>query len=312
MAQKPRIVTLTLNPAIDQTVFIPDFQIGQVNRVRDWRFDAGGKGVNVASCLADFGFPVTVTGFLGRENDGIFRQFFAGKAIDDRLIRIAGQTRVGIKLVDPAQQLTTDINFPGLKPTASDLEALFALVKDLAAGHQWFVFSGSLPEGVPSTVYRDLAHRLRGRQVVVDTSGEAFRQAVAAGAFMVKPNIDELSSYLGRPLEGLAAVVQAARDLLSLGINTVVVSMGERGAIFAEGEQALLARPPRVTVQSTVGAGDAMVAGMVAGKNLGYSLAACARLATAFAVDALSHIASGLSSVEAVIAQAEGVEVREL
>lgn len=307
MPVKPKVVTLTLNPAIDQTVSVPNFRVGQVNRVGDSRLDPGGKGVNVASCLADYGFPVTVTGFLGNENDRIFRQLFAGKAIEDRFVRITGRTRVGIKLIDPAQQITTDVNFPGQRPASTDLEALFAIVEDLATSHEWFVFSGSLPEGVPSTIYRDLARRLRGRQVVVDTSGEAFRHAVSAGPSMVKPNLDELSSYLGQPLEGLASVVLAARDLSSFGITTVVVSMGEQGAVLVEGDQALLARPPGVTVQSTVGAGDAMLAGMVAGKSLGYSLAASARLATAFAVDALSHIGSGLSSVESVLALAEQV-----
>ena len=95
MGQENRVVTVTINPAIDQTITIPSFTAGTVNRVQSSQMDAGGKGINVASFLADFGQPATVTGFLGADNDAIFRRLFERKGIEDRCVRIAGQTRIG-------------------------------------------------------------------------------------------------------------------------------------------------------------------------------------------------------------------------
>src|SRR4051794_15138192 len=118
------VVTVTLNPAIDRTVTIPNFAAGKVNRVEQMQQNPGGKGVNVASILADYGHAVAVTGFLGGENCASFEELFARKRIADQFVRIAGQTRVGIKISDSVQQQTTDINFPGQAPTPADLDTL--------------------------------------------------------------------------------------------------------------------------------------------------------------------------------------------
>jgi 1-phosphofructokinase len=107
------VVTVTLNPAIDRTVTIRNFTAGAVNRVEQERSNPGGKGVNVASALSDYGYQVAVTGFLGRENSAPFEELFARKKIADRFVRIAGRTRMGIKITDPTLHQTTDINFPG-------------------------------------------------------------------------------------------------------------------------------------------------------------------------------------------------------
>ncbi len=145
------VVTVTLNPAIDQTLSIPGFAAGRVNRVAESRSHAGGKGVNVACFLADLGvepgIEVIATGFLGTENEEIFAETFAQKGITDRFVRLPGSTRVGIKIVDGAE--TTDINFPGLTPTEEDLEKLFQAMAGLAEPGRWFVLSGSVPAGVP-------------------------------------------------------------------------------------------------------------------------------------------------------------------
>jgi 1-phosphofructokinase len=310
MTNQAKIATLTLNPAIDLTVSVPNFRASQVNRAQSSQADPGGKGVNVASWLADYGFAVAVTGFLGVDNDQIFRRLFEQKRIDDRFVRIAGSTRTGIKVVDLVNQSTTDINFPGQTPSPADLAQLTAIIEALATDHDWLVFSGSVPAGAPLSAYRDLIERVKGRNVLLDTSGEPFRLAVAATPTVIKPNVDELSEYLDRPLETEAAILAAAHEFIRAGVQTVVVSMGKQGALFVEADQAVHAMPPEVTVKSTVGAGDAMVAGIVAGKSRGLSLAECARLATAFSVDAISHLGSGMSSPEAVSAHMPEVAIR--
>src|SRR5579862_2229837 len=123
------VVTVTLNPAIDRTVTISNFTAGAVNRAEHVRSNPGGKGVNVAAALADYGRRVAVTGFLGRDNPGSFETLFQEKGIADHFVRIAGQTRVGIKIMDPARQQTTDINFPGEEPSSDDYELLVSQVE---------------------------------------------------------------------------------------------------------------------------------------------------------------------------------------
>ncbi len=313
MNQHNRVVTVTINPAIDQTITIPNFTAGTVNRVQSSQMDAGGKGINVASFLADFGQPVTVTGFLGADNDDIFCRLFQRKGIEDRCIRIAGQTRIGVKISDEALHQTTDINFPGETPSPADIRQLLEILAELATRHEWFVLSGSIPRGVSAGIYEEMVRALPGKKVVLDTSGEGFRQALPASPWLIKPNADELSEYAGKPMKSPADIIEQARTLMkNFQIHSVVVSMGKEGAIFIEEEETVWAVPPPVQVKSTVGAGDAMVAGIVAGKIRGLSLSECARLATAFSVAAISHIGSGLPSVDAVEAAREKVTIREI
>lgn len=307
--QSVDVLTVTLNPAIDQTVTIPNFEARKVNRVEHTRSDPGGKGVNAASFLTDAHHTTAVTGFLGRNNAALFDALFAEKGIADYFVRIAGQTRVGIKIADPVANDTTDINFPGEAPTAADVEALFAQIPTLPGA--WVVLAGSVPPGVEPTIYRDLvaAFKHHGRRVALDTSGEPLRHALDAVPDVIKPNIYELETLVGRTLPSLDDVVAAARDLLGHGLHLVVVSMGADGALFIDGSTVVRARPPHVTVESTVGAGDAMVAGTVAGQLRSLPLADTARLATAFSVDAVTHVGSGLSSWAAVEAMVGQVDV---
>ncbi len=313
MVPSKGVVTVTINPSIDQTISIPNFTAGAVNRVQNSRMDAGGKGINVASFLADYNQPVTATGFLGANNDEIFRRLFQQKRIEDRCVRIAGSTRIGVKISDVIQRQTTDINFPGQAPEPADLMRLFDILKELSADHEWFVLSSSVPAGVSASIYAQMIDVLAGKKVVVDTSGEGLRQAVAAGPWLIKPNVDELGELIGRRAESVDAIAEMAHSLMQQHkITSVVVSMGKEGAIYFEGDEAIWAVPPPVEVKSTVGAGDAMVAGTVAGKIRGLSLFECAKLATAFSMIAVSRIASGLPSIPAVEAARERVSIHRL
>ncbi|MDQ4078454.1 MAG: 1-phosphofructokinase [Chloroflexota bacterium] len=305
------VVTVTLNPAIDRTVTISNFEAGKVNRVEDSQSDPGGKGVNVASFLADYGHRVAVTGFLGRGNAELFESLFERKGIQDCFVRIAGETRVGIKIADPVQRRTTDINFPGQAPAPADVDALFRQLERLEG--KWFVLAGSIPRGLDTTIYRDLVQTLKaqGLKVVLDTSEEGLHHAVEALPQVIKPNIHELEALVGKPLETQAAIVQAAQTLLERGIQLVAVSMGRDGALFVTEQSVVAARPPSIDAKSTVGAGDAMVAGIVAGQLRDAPLPTCARLGTAFAVDAISHIGSGLSSAEIIEAYMRQVAIEE-
>lgn len=309
-----KVATITLNPAIDLTVRADHFQPNSVNRAQEMQSNAGGKGINVASFLADYGLGISATGFLGADNVEIFERLFAAKHIDDSCIRIPGATRIGIKIVDEANQQTTDINLPGLTPSPEALERLRETIAALTASCDWFVLAGNLPPGVPVSLYADLITLLGrdGKQTVLDTSGEALRAGIQAQPTIIKPNLAELRELTGMELPDKGAVAAAARTLFAHGIRLVVVSMGEEGALFCDQDQTLIAIPPAVPVKSTVGAGDALVAGIVAGLSAGLELPACARLATSFAVGAITTIGANLPSPTIMETYAQGVTVHTL
>jgi 1-phosphofructokinase len=311
MSYDPSVVTVTLNPAIDQTVRVAGFAAGRVNRVTQSRSDAGGKGVNVACFLADLGIDVAVTGFLGSDNLALFENLFEQKGVTDRFVTLAGSTRVGLKVVDVVTRQTTDLNFPGLTPGNGELTDLFERIAELAEPGRWFVLAGSVPAGVPDDVYAQLTATIHegGGGVVLDTSGQPLQAALQNPPEVMKPNLEELAELLGAELDTPDAVCDAARSLLDRGVERVVVSMGASGAVFVDRELALLARPPHVPVASTVGAGDAMVAGIVFGLLNDLPLAHLARIATASGAYAVTRIGGGMGNLAELEKLIQGVEI---
>jgi 1-phosphofructokinase family hexose kinase len=308
------ILTVTLNAAVDQTLDVPGFTAGAVNRAVAETRTAGGKGINVAAFLSGGPVPVTVTGFLGEDNTGVFEALFRRRHITDRCLRVPGASRVNVKVVDREGGSVTDINLQGPQIRAESWLGLLAALDGLAASNGTVVLAGSVPAGVPETAYAEMIPRLRRHNVfvVVDASGAPLRHAVAARPDMVKPNAHELSELLGRPLGDRADVVRAARELVGSGIALVVVSLGAEGAVFVEGGRALLAVPPRVTVASTVGAGDAMVAGVLAARLEGGDLDACARRGTAFAAGTLARLGPELPPPDRIAELMDAVTVEAL
>ena len=316
------ILTVTLNPAIDQTVHLTELVPGTVHRAQRAEQHAGGKGVNVAGCLSDWRRaeepPIIATGFLGRINAPTFQSFFDGKGIVDRFIRLPGQTRRNIKLVDEATGDTTDINLPGLTPQPAHLDELRAVLDAEAQSGATVVLSGSLPPDLPDTTYRDLVRRLRkrGAQVVLDTSGLPFREALAVPAdalpWAIKPNQYELEEWAGKPFADLGEMVQVALMLCRRGIGLVIVSRGAEGALFVSERHVLLGHPPLLDVTSTVGAGDALVAGAVAAVREKADPERVARMALAFAAAKLAQVGPSLPDRDAVLTQMGNMKIEWL
>ncbi len=312
-ALAPDVVTVTLNPAIDLTVTLDRLVVGHVQRASAAVFTCGGKGVNVAGCLADWGAHVAATGVLGHSNDGAFADFFARKGITDRFVRIAGETRTNIKIADKTSGETTDVNLPGLTVSDDAFDAVRTTLTRAVEPDRPVVLAGSLPESMPETAWASLVDDLAGQgaRVVLDTSGAPLAAALKAGQrlFAVKPNRAELEALLGRSLPTVADVVGAARTVVDRGVALVVVSMGPDGALFIDRETALAAALPARKVLSTVGAGDAMVAGIAAALVESASLERLARLAVAFATSKLDRIGPYLGPQEEVERLAAAVRV---
>jgi 1-phosphofructokinase len=263
------IVTVTLNPSLDRTIEVDRLAGGRVQRVTAARLDPGGKGVNVARALLANGVPTcAVVPIAGVEGDQLVG-LLAHEGVDVAVVPVLGHTRSNITIAE-ADGTVTKLNEPGASLCADDLEALAGKVLAAAAPGSWVVLCGSLPPGLRAEAYATLTRRFvaAGLRVVVDTSGPAFRAAVAVGPDLVKPNVDELAEAVGHRLRSRSAVVAAARELQDLGAQTVLVSLGAAGAILVD-EAVVVGESPVDEPRSTVGAGDAFLAGFLAGQYLG-------------------------------------------
>jgi 1-phosphofructokinase len=264
------IVTLTLNPSVDRTVDVEALARGEVIRAHGVRVDPGGKGINVSRALAAHGLPtravVTIGGAEGEHLVTLLRE--AG--IDIVPVRIHGAIRSNITVVEP-DGTTTKFNEPGAEISPDELAAVFTAVQAAADSADWLVASGSLPPGAPATVYADLVRRLAGSGtgVAVDTSGPALEAVLAAEPSLVKPNRDELAEVTGHRLETIDDVVEAACRLRDLGAKAVLASLGAEGAVLVDDDGAVHGRTPAVPPLSSVGAGDAMLAGFLAAGGKG-------------------------------------------
>lgn len=263
------IVTVTLNPSLDRTIELDHLDPGHVQRVTAARLDPGGKGVNVARALLANGVDalavVPIAGVDGDQLVGLLEH----EGVDVAVVRIAGHTRSNIAIAE-ADGTVTKLNEPGAPLSADDLEGLAGKVLEAASPGSWVVLCGSLPPGVPVDTYASLARQFSaaGLRVAVDTSGPAFRAAVAAGPELVKPNAEELAEAVGHPLHSRSDVVAAARELQDLGARTVLVSLGAEGAVLVD-DGVVAGESPVAEPRSTVGAGDAFLAGFLAGEHAG-------------------------------------------
>jgi 1-phosphofructokinase len=282
------IVTITPNPAIDQTIRLDRLVPGEVHRVQASSSRAGGKGVNVSTALAAYGIDTTASGFLGSENAGIFERHFLRHRIRDCFLRVEGENRGNIKIVDAAG--TTDLNLKGMPVDAALAEKLIARAESLFDDSGGIaVLAGSLPPLCPPGFYGALTARLKARacMVLLDADGAALKNALSAEILpdCVKPNLKELSEWAGLSLGDYASIAGAARELIGRGVQLVAVSMGEEGALFIDRDRCLHAGGKPERIYSTVGAGDAMVAGIAVSLHFRVpDLENLARLSTAFAL----------------------------
>ncbi|OMG66853.1 1-phosphofructokinase [Stutzerimonas balearica] len=290
-----RVLTVTLNPALDLTVQLPALRLGEVNRSDNLQVHAAGKGLNVAQVLADLGHQLTVTGFLGEANAQPFEQLFAARGFADEFVRVAGETRSNIKLAE-ADGRITDINGPGLEVGAAQREELLARLERLVPGHELVVVAGSLPRGVEVPWFVELLQRLArlGARVALDTSGAALREGLALSPWLIKPNEEELAQARDLDPADAQALADEARRL-NARIEHVVMSQGAAGVSWFSPAAAWHAQPPKVRVVSTVGAGDSLLAGMLHGLLAGWPAERTLAHATAIAAQAVGQVGFGIT-----------------
>jgi len=270
------IYTITLNPALDRTLWIQKVRDDVSNRILEEKSFAGGKSVDVSKVLKNLGVDNIALGFVGG---------FAGRELEGRLlnegietdfVRVSGETRTNIIIHETGtgKQLAFNARGPEIKP--DELMQFIEQLEKLPCGDV-VAIGGSIPLGVSPEIYRKIISLVKKCQakVVLDVDGEALRQGIKALPNVIKPNIHELSELAGRELKGLDDVVSAARSINQQGVEIVLVSMGAKGILLVSDGQQYLAVPPNVNVESTIGAGDSSVAGFVSGLVQGKDLKQC-------------------------------------
>ncbi|MET7419789.1 1-phosphofructokinase [Dactylosporangium sp. NPDC005555] len=259
------IVTVTLNPSLDRAVEVEALTRGEVIRATAAHLDPGGKGVNVSRALLANGVPsVAVLPCGGDEGSQLIRLLKA-EGVEVLAVPITGRTRSNITLAEP-DGTVTKVNEPGPAMFRAEFDEITDRVLTRAGSADWVVLCGSVPPGLPADAYAQLCRRLRaaGIRVAVDTSGPALREAATAGATLLKPNRDELAEVVGKPLAALGDVVEACQQLRSWGAGTVVASLGADGAVLVDADGVVTGTCPVTRPRSTVGAGDALLAGFLA------------------------------------------------
>lgn len=259
------ICTLTLNPSLDYIVTVDHFEIGKTNRTSDDFILPGGKGINVSIVLRNLGFENRAFGFLAG---------FTGKALES-MVREAGinaeflwvkegDTRINVKLRSDQE---TEINGRGPLITEDDVQKLMDRLEDLHEGDT-LIISGAIPSSLPQTLYRDMMEHLkdRGIRIVVDATRDLLLNVLELHPFLIKPNQHEIEEMFDVSLSSLSEIEAYARKLQEMGALNVLVSMGGDGALLVdETGRCHHAPAPKGKLKNSVGAGDSMVAGFVAG-----------------------------------------------
>ncbi len=282
------IYTLTLNPSLDYNVLVEDFQLGTVNRTIKEYIYPGGKGINVSMVLKNLGYESTALGFIAGFTGEELERCLRDKKIHTNFVKVQkGLTRINCKIHSSQE---SEINGQGPVVGTEEMKALYQLLSVLKQG-DILVLSGSAPKSIPATIYRDIMRYFENKQIkiILDASKELLLYGLQFSPFLIKPNHHELGEIFGLKLKEREEIIQYARKLKDMGACNVLVSMAGDGAVLITEEGIVYtADAPQGEVKNSVGAGDSMVAGFIAGylksKNYeqAFRMGLCAGSASAF------------------------------
>jgi 1-phosphofructokinase family hexose kinase len=311
------ILTVTLNAAIDRTVAVPNFRLGHRHRAVESRTVAGGKGINVARALRLLGRPVIATGFAGGPTGSRMLEQLRREAILTDFTWIAGETRVNMAVVDPTSGEQTEINERGPAVSAEEVERFVERLRYLADGARICVLAGTLPPGAGAELYARLVGDLRecGVTSVLDSEGEAMLAGLRAGASVVTPNEREAEELVGQEFSDGEDFVHGLSELVRLGAGEAAITRPD-GCVALVGQGAerrmLEVRTKSLEAVSTVGSGDAFLAGYVAGLYEGRDPAESLAYGVACGAESTQHFGAGTIDRRRVERLLDEVEVRDL
>jgi len=259
------ITTITMNPALDKTIKVEEVAFGEVNRVGTFREDLGGKGINVGRILSGFGMPTMNLTFLGEDNQHEVIEYIKKDAMALDYVTVPGHTRTNIKIVETKKNRTTDMNEEGIAIQQAHYKIFMQKLEKTAEQSDFIVMGGSLAGGMPTKTYGNITRMYKKiAKVVIDADDEILMEGLKGEPYLIKPNIHELGKALNRELETDEEVLLAAREIINrYQVTYVLVSMGAKGSLLVSKEEAYRAGTVPIKIVSTVGAGDAMLAGFI-------------------------------------------------
>jgi 1-phosphofructokinase family hexose kinase len=292
------ILTVTLNAAIDRTVAVPNFRLGHRHRAVESRTVAGGKGINVARALKLLGRPVIATGFSGGPTGNRLLEQLRKEAVLTDFTRIAAETRINLAVIDPTSGEQTEINERGPAVSPEEVEAFVRRVGYLADGAKLCVLAGTLPPGAGDDLYARLVKDLgeRGLPVVLDAEGSAMLAGLRAGASVVTPNEREAEELVGQEFADRDDLIQGLAELVRLGAGEAAITRADGcvAVIGSGSEQRFLeVRTEPLDPVSTVGSGDAFLAGYVAARYDGKAADECLAYGVACGAESTQHFGAG-------------------
>lgn len=258
------ILTVTLNPCIDQTIYLDTLSVGSYNRVKETRSDMAGKGLNVSIVLKNLKEETLCTGFNFTKNGQLLEKLLNDHGVPHRFVSSEGAIRTNIKLFDRSRQVMTEINEAGPFVPPEAVEQLLQNIDSLLNETDILVMSGSVPPGVPADIYQRLIRMAHAKNVksILDASGEPFLLGLKEKPYLIKPNTLEFEQAFHVPISPDSIPADVLRQILDSGIPYLCISMGEEGALFADREHVYRAYPLPLNPQGLTGAGDSMVAGI--------------------------------------------------
>jgi 1-phosphofructokinase family hexose kinase len=306
------IVTVTVNPAVDYTLWVRQLELGCVNRPHDTQIDPAGKGVNVSRMAHRLGWPTMAFGFTGGEAGHMVERALRAERVQHHFVHIAGETRINVTIND--ERIGTSFYAVGPHVEPGALVELDEMLESWLPACRVLVLAGSLLPGMSDAYYAELTRRAcqRGVKVFVDADGECGRHAIAARPWLYKPNVLEAERLLGRRLADAAAVLDGAREIARRGVEVVLLSMGAEGAICVSGDRAWRVRAPDVERKSTVGSGDSLVAGVAVAVARGEDLEAGLRLGTAAGAATAMSPGTALGALDDILKLVDRVVVETL
>ena len=299
-----KVLTVTLNPCLDKTFNLDNFVKGKVNRAKEWRVDAGGKGINVSRALTNFKISNLAMGIVGGNSGENLKKLLLREGVESDFLEVPGETRTNYKIFDKETGETTDINELGIPMTDEIMSAFMEKYRKNLKSADMVVLAGSIPPGTDDAVYKELAQEASeaGAKVILDTEGLRLSEGIKAMPFAIKPNIHEFEELLGRKMNAKGDILNGIKEVNEKGVELVVVSMGGDGAIFMQGNVAYKTRPLAIERKSTVGCGDSVVAGMVYSIINGFDLKKTAMISAAAGSVTASKDGTNMCTEEEVMA----------
>ncbi len=268
------IYTVTLNPAVDRELTVPQIEFDSVLRASESRVDFGGKGFNVSRLLKSMAASSMAIGFLGGRAGELLQDGLQRLGIGTDFVWVPGETRTNVSIVTLSHDHYIKANEKGPPVEPVKQRELLDKIDALAQRGDWWVLAGSLPPGVAADFYALIVTVLNqhGSQAILDTTGESLRLACAEKPYLVKPNAEEARALTGLPVDTPAEIAAAATNILKIGAQNVVVSMGKAGALLQTPEGTWLTHSPKIVERNPIGAGDSMVGGLVWALTQGIAL----------------------------------------